>query len=165
MKKAYCSLWQKCNDVQRSQSVIYYKFLRLKEFFTKRILNILDHYSASANARYFFFRERERDWSLCHFKTISKTMVNVTFWCRASSIERARRKSWTFLEMFEELAVSWRRTKRRRGMGRKREEKSVATGVRMKVHVFFLRRNTLLPLVSAAVMEGAPATLEELIRG
>lgn len=35
------------------------------------------------------------------------------------------------------------------------EEKSVATGVRMKVHVFFLRRNTLLPLVPPAVMEEA----------
>jgi len=39
--------------------------------------------------------------------------------------------------------------------GKRRKEKSVATGVRMKVHAFFLRRNTLLPLVPTVVMERA----------
>lgn len=41
------------------------------------------------------------------------------------------------------------------GGGRTRGEKLRYTGVRMKVHVFFLRRNTLLPLVPPAVMEEA----------
>lgn len=55
--------------------------------------------------------------------------------------------------------------RREAGKGRGREEKSAATGVRMKVHVFFLRRNTLLPLVSNGGNGGSPTTLEELIRG
>jgi len=73
--------------------------------------------------------------------------------------DRARRKSRTSLKIFKEThrIVPEPRTKRRGGREGKeeREEKSIATGVRMKVHVFFLRRNTLLPLVPPAVMEGA----------
>lgn len=60
-----------------------------------------------------------------------------------------------FLKCSRKLCIEEKKREAGRARGEEREEKSAATGVRMKVHVFFLRRNTLLPLVLAAVMEGA----------
>ncbi|XP_032688299.1 uncharacterized protein LOC116852245 [Odontomachus brunneus] len=73
---------------------------------------------------------------------------------------RARGKSWTFLKTLEELTAPNQEQERKSEQQLEREEqeeneqrdrgkreRSVTTGVMMKVHVFFLRRNTLLPLV------------------